>query len=165
MRDSISFIIVVFLICSFPAAAQKQSPTPRRVHAALSRDQRAHILDGEFSIVTTVEALPDGVKARLARLFKQEKLELANPDQKFNASDVGRPGRRLIFAGVSKDKCFIHYERGGIAHMYLVVVFEIDKHQNARLFWSGSGFHTHDLQELRSAIAEGRFGDARLYGQ
>jgi hypothetical protein len=165
MRDSISFIIVVFLICSFPAAAQKQSPTPRRVHAALSRYQRAHILDGEFSIVTTVEALPDGVKARLARLFKQEKLELANPDQKFNASDVGRPGRRLIFAGVSKDKCFIHYERGGIAHMYLVVVFEIDKHQNARLFWSGSGFHTHDLQELRSAIAEGRFGDARLYGQ
>jgi hypothetical protein len=165
MGDCISFIIVGYLVCSIPAAAQKQSPTPRRAYAALSRDQRAHILDGEFSIVTKVEALPDGVKARLAQTFKQEKLELANPDQKFNASDVGRPGRRLIFAGVSKDKCFIHYEQGGIALIYRVVVFEIDKHQSAGFLWAGSGFHAHDLQELRSAIAEGRFGDARLYGR
>jgi hypothetical protein len=161
-----SFIIIVsFLIYLLPAASQKQSPTPRRVfYAALSRDQKAHILDGEFSLVTKVESLPDEVKTTLAQAFGQEKLELANPGQKFNSGDVGRPGRRLIFAGVSKDKCFIHYEQGGIGLMYRLVVFQISG-QKVSFLWAGSGFHAHDLQQLRSAISEGRFVAARLYGQ
>ncbi|HYL26887.1 MAG TPA: hypothetical protein VEW74_03570 [Candidatus Nitrosotalea sp.] len=54
--------------------------------------------------------------------------EMAEPGAAFSATDVpvpGAPGRRLIFAGCTSNLCVIHYERGGIAHFYEILVLSL----------------------------------------
>jgi hypothetical protein len=51
--------------------------------------------------------------------------QLAAPGAAWNATDAvidpSLPGRRLIFAACDAAACVVHYERGGIAHMYLIL--------------------------------------------
>jgi len=140
-----------------------------RFHTELSPMQKAHILDGEFVVVTNVELLSETVKSALAEAFRQERFEMANPGQKYQDTDVGQGGplRRLVFAGVSSEKCFVHYERGGRGHGYYVIVFRIDAQKRAKFLWAGAGSSrvpALDLRQLRSEISEGRFKDHELYG-
>jgi hypothetical protein len=85
------------------------------------------ILDGDFEIVTSVHRLSEPVRSAFAVLAREFRFEMANPGQDFQETDVitnnGLPLRRLIFAGISGGKCFLHYERGGRGHSYYVVVF------------------------------------------
>jgi hypothetical protein len=85
------------------------------------------ILDGDFTILTSVERLPIQVKTGFAALLHRATFEMADPDQDFQVGDViTRPGlarRRLIFAGISDTNCFLHYEMGGRAHSFYLVVF------------------------------------------
>jgi hypothetical protein len=88
------------------------------------------ILDGVFDIVTSVNRLPTPVRSAFAVLARQSSFEMADPDQNFQVTDFitrkGLPWRRLIFAGISAGKCFLHYEKGGRGHSYYVVVFTTD---------------------------------------
>ena len=85
------------------------------------------ILDGDFEILTSVNRLPTPVRSAFATLSRQSSFEMADPGQNFQATDLitkkGLPWRRLIFAGISTGKCFLHYERGGRGRSYYVVVF------------------------------------------
>lgn len=51
--------------------------------------------------------------------------QLAAPGAPWNATDAAidpsLPGRRLIFAACNAAACVVHYERGGIAHTYLIL--------------------------------------------
>ena len=73
--------------------------------------------------------LPASVRTALQTLYGGPPLSLAEPDAPFAATDVitdqQLPGRRLIAAGCSADHCLLHYERGGIAHVYYVVLFAL----------------------------------------
>ena len=54
--------------------------------------------------------------------------QMAEPGGAFYASDAvipGLPGRRLIFAACTSDLCVIHYERGGVAHFYEILVLRL----------------------------------------
>jgi len=84
--------------------------------SAISQATRIQLLQDDFKIVSRVEDLPRTV----LETFKEKggsRLLLANPGAKFNPGDViwdaSVPQRRLVLAGVSKDKCFVHFERGG----------------------------------------------------
>jgi len=96
------------------------------------------VLNGDFEIVTSVDSLPTQVKSAFAALARQSSFEMADPGREFRATDVvskeGLPSRRLIFAGTSAGKWFLHYERGGYAHSYYVVVFTIDG-SKAKFVW------------------------------
>jgi hypothetical protein len=120
----------------------------------------------------TVAALPPTVQSALANLFEQPVLRMANPGEKYQANDVLEdepppPLRRLVFAGVSKDKCFVHYERGGWVHGYYVVVFQLSSPRidnSALPIWGGVGVtRAGDLDGLRAAVSSGRFADDREY--
>jgi hypothetical protein len=53
--------------------------------------------------------------------------QISDPGGPFSATDQpipGAPGRRLIFAACNARLCAIHYERGGVAHFYEVLVLE-----------------------------------------
>ena len=120
-----------------------------------------HLLDGDFTIVRTVAALPDVVKSALTEGPKGD-LNMADPGHWFNAGDVGRPGRQLIFAGISGDRGFIYFKQGGIGTQIRVVVFQIvqsSRPPNAAPVWSGAEVEgpVHDLSELRSKLAAGSF--------
>ena len=55
---------------------------------------------------------------------------MAEPGQPFQVScvvDMSKPlpAKRLIFIAMSNDQCLVAFERGGIAHMYLLNVYTL----------------------------------------
>ena len=75
-------------------------------------------------------------------------------------TEKGLPARRLIFAGVSRDRCFIYSEKGGIAHVDSIVVFDTSVPNEVKFLWAGTGRakgEITDLQQLRSGITKGEF--------
>jgi hypothetical protein len=149
---------------SAPAAttAKSAGDLPARFHRTLSQAQKQHILDGQFTVLTSTDAMPPHLKEAFEMITGLRQFEMANLGQKYQATDVitepGLPFRRLLFAGVSDDKWFIQYERGGYGHSYAVVVFSVEPRGTVRFFWGGTGFQgAKDLDDLRRTIAAGRF--------
>jgi hypothetical protein len=82
---------------------------------------------------------------------------MANPDQKFEATDVIQdasvPRKRLIFAGVADNKCFVHYEQGGRAHSYVVEFFGATSTENMKPLWRGHcRAPAANIQDLRGCM-------------
>ena len=76
----------------------------------------------------------------------------------------GLPFRRLLFAGESQMSWFIHYEQGGIAHGYSVLVFSKTQQDGLQFFWGGAASESpKDLNDLRKKIAAGDFRDDLVY--
>jgi nicotinamidase-related amidase len=75
-----------------------------------------------FRQVRDVKRLPESV-------VHQFQDGLARPSENFQATDVVRDGRlpvrRLVFAGLARDYCIVHFERGGIANAFYIVLFRL----------------------------------------
>jgi hypothetical protein len=118
LRSAISCCALVFALTA-PAIAAKVPLTPRaNVLAAFST---LHEID-------TLQGLPADIRAGKFTLPSGKPLGgwvLAAPGGAWNATDSvvdpSLPGRRLHFAGCNASMCVLHYERGGIAHIHLVV--------------------------------------------
>jgi hypothetical protein len=136
----------------------------QQFHKQLSLTEKEHILDGPFTDVTKTEAMPATVKQAFAKITAEPSFALANPGQKFQVTDVvvdrALPRRRLIFAGVRGDEWFVHYEIGGYAHSYCVLLFKVDPHDQLQFVWGGAGFHAaKNLDQLRKMVVAGKFSD------
>jgi hypothetical protein len=117
----IAIVFTAALICvlSASAYAAKQPLTPpANVLAAFSS---LHEID-------TLAGLPADIRTGNVTLPDGKPLGgwvLAAPGGAWNATDSvvdpSLPGRRLHFAGCDASTCVLHYERGGIAHIHLVV--------------------------------------------
>src|SRR4029077_18306649 len=78
-----------------PARPVEPPPSPREepqkndspAHRKLSAAEKAHILDGEFTIEKRVDRLPESLKSAFARLSKEAEFKMANPGEKFQATD------------------------------------------------------------------------------
>ena len=105
--------------------------------------------------VRRVDAVPAGVWTALAAASADHVSSMANPGEKWQATDVimekGLPWRRLIFAGVSDDYCLLHYERGGIAHSFHIMLFRRDGDE-WRMVWRASSGHIEKLSDLPAAL-------------
>lgn len=78
-------------------------------------------------------------------------------------SEEGLPSRRLISGGIAKDYCLIHYERGGYAHSYHVILFKLSA-KSADFLWGGTRFkRIRDLSELRELIRADALDDSLPY--
>jgi hypothetical protein len=67
------------------------------------------------------------------------------------------PSRRLIFAGVSQDRAFVHYEEGGIAHSYVIELFRLEPSQTAVGVWRGYCGPAKSLADLRQLLSAGDY--------
>src|SRR5215469_7121916 len=93
-----------------------------------SQAEAEQFLDGDFQVITDMEALPEPV----IKAFTEKggsRLTVANPGKRFQVSDVvwdeSLPWKRLLFAGLSGNKCFMLYEQGGEAHFYVLALFKV----------------------------------------
>jgi hypothetical protein len=127
--------------------------------AALSGALRAHVKDERFEIVSSIRGLPLGVRDRLQTLFGGQALDIAEPGEEFQVTDViinpKLPIRRLVAAGCSIDHCLVYYERGGIVHTWQLALFHWTP-AATRFEWGGTapgGLATID--DLRNAILSG----------
>jgi hypothetical protein len=121
-------------------------------------------LEGTCQIVTSTEQLPERLRAAFTALTKEPEFTLANPGEKYQATDVMSrhklPLRRMVVAGNCRGNWFIHYERGGIAHSYALVFFEPDSKGEMLFVWGGRGFSAASSRvELRNAIASRKFAE------
>jgi hypothetical protein len=137
-------------------------------HKALSHEEKERVFDGEFSIVRSTNDLPRSVKRAFEIITEVEPFALANPGTEYQATDVienpGLPTRRLLFAGVSGSKWFVHYEHGGLGHHCAVVVFEIEHRDRMHFLWGGHSFRgADDIEELRRMVSAGEFRDSEYW--
>ncbi len=105
------------------------------------------------------------MKAAFAALVHQPAFEMAELDEPFQVGDTIMPGRRLlarrlVFAAFDDTVCFVHYERGGIAHLYYVVAFGLEKGKDP-VFRSGARMDAklENLPALREAVAARKLHD------
>jgi hypothetical protein len=144
----------------------------RRSHRSIPQTEKEHILDGQFTVVTATEAMPAHLKeaftvitgAQLGFASGAQRFAMENPDWKYPYQRRRvMPYRRLLFAGLSDNKWFIHYLSGvgcGTPGNYYVVVFDVDEQNKVQFLWGGKGPEgATDLDDLRRGIATGRFTD------
>ncbi len=120
---------------------------------------RQQFLDGDFTIIQDVKLLPRPVLEKFTEQNGSRPV-IANPGKNFVVGDViydsSTPRERLIFAGVSGEKCFVHYEQGGRGHMYLLALFDLTSPSSVRPLWQG---HCRGLaaniSDLRSQVVNG----------
>jgi hypothetical protein len=138
-----------------------------KVQARLSPQEKQHILDGRCSVITSTSAMPQSLRNGFAKVTRVQKFELADPGKRYQETDViifpGLSRRRLVFAGSCGERWFVHYEMGGIGHSNEVLIFAADGKGEMQFVWGGAGYRATDLDDLRQAIASGKFSDDRDY--
>ena len=133
-------------------------------HIKLTDEEKQHILDGNFTVISSTDALPTSIKNAFATITGDKPFALANPGSKYQVTDVIDepllPRGRLIFAGVCKDRWFIHYEHGGIGVSDNVLVLDANSDSSVRFVWGGSGpYRAANMDDLRTDITSGKFAD------
>jgi hypothetical protein len=112
--------------------------------------------------------MPPVLKHAFAIVTGGSQFALADPGQKYQVTDVVEdpepPFRRLVFAGVSANKWFVHYELGGIGHSYAMVVFGLEPKGSVLFLWGGVvSERAKNIDDLRKAIARGSFCDDGIF--
>lgn len=126
----------------------------------MSSRERESFLAADYEILQTVSDLPAGIRS-LYTVKGGTHIAMANPGERFEATDYitdpTLPRRRLIFAGVSQDRAFVHYEEGGIAHSYVIELFRLEPSQTAIGVWRGYCGPAKGLADLRQLISAGDY--------
>jgi hypothetical protein len=94
--------------------------------------------------------------------------KLAEPGQNWNATcvitDPTLPGKRLIWAAVGGEYYVVHYERGGIAHSFHILVAKLMKNDaKPTMVWRAVGRQFKDYTAFLSALRSGKLDDRLDY--
>jgi len=94
--------------------------------------------------------------------------KLAEPGQNWNATDVitdpTLPGKRLIWAVVGGEYYVVHYERGGIAHTFHILVAKLGKNEaKPTMVWRAVGGPLKDYPVFVDTLRSGKLDDRLDY--
>jgi hypothetical protein len=128
-----------------------------------AEDRRALQDSSRFHEVHSTGDLPAAIVALCA-----DDGRLAEPGQKWNATDAitdpTLPGKRLIWAAVDGEYYVVHYERGGIAHTFHVLVATLTKNNTKpKVIWPGVGGPLKDYAAFLIALRNGKLDDRLDY--
>ncbi|HEU0208931.1 MAG TPA: hypothetical protein VFQ78_08110 [Candidatus Udaeobacter sp.] len=90
--------------------------------------------------------------------------KMADPDQKWNATDAiidpSLPGKRLIWAATGGEYYIVHYERGGIAHTFHILVVQLTNGETqSKVVWRAVGGPFTDYTAFVQALRAGKLDD------
>jgi len=90
--------------------------------------------------------------------------KLAEPGGNWNVtdaiSDPTLPAKRLIWAATGGDYYIVHYERGGIAHTFHVLVAKLVKNEaKPKVVWQAIGGPFKDYAAFLDALRNGKLDD------
>lgn len=96
--------------------------------------------------------------------------KLAGPGQEWNATDAiidpTLPGKRLIWAAVGGGYYIVHYERGGIAHTFQVLVATFANNDaKPKVVWRAMGGPFKDYAAFVDALRSGKLDDRLDYSR
>jgi hypothetical protein len=133
----------------------------------LSADDRKVLQDASrFHEVHSTSDLPSAVVA----LCTNGVGKLAESGEKWNATDAitdpSLPAKRLIWAAIGSNYYVVHYERGGIAHTFHVLVAKLAKNETKPIVvWSAVGGPFKDYAAFLDALRSGKLDDRLDYGR
>lgn len=158
-------VVVLALIVDTTAYARHPKPQPTVAPiTTLSMHDKRHLLRDNFSVVRTVQQIPEPVQKQLFHGSKDGLNGMVNPGQEYQATDIippkPLPYRRLIFAAISQGYCLVYYEYSG----QRIDLFRFSGGQTRRA-WAGSlmwaRYRPLTLTELRTQIKMGRYYSVR----
>ena len=152
--------IVVYLLCTVAT----QSFCCADVTKLSTEDQKPLKDSSRFHEVHSTGDLPPAIVAFCAGRDGR----LAEPGQKWNATDAitdpTLPGKRLIWAAVDGEYYVVHYERGGIAHTFHVLVATLTKNNaKPKVVWRAVGGPVKDYAAFLIALRNGKLDDRLDY--
>ncbi len=133
----------------------------------LSAEHRKALQDSKrFHEVRTTTNLPPAVVAFCA----DDNGRLAEPGQNWEPTDAiidsKLPRKRLIWAATDGEYFVIHYERGGIAHSFHILIAELKPGNiNSRVIWHGVGRELKNYKAFLVALDSNKLDDRLDYGQ
>jgi len=133
----------------------------------LSAENRSALQDASrFHEVHSVKGLPPAIVA----LCAGNKDKLADPGQNWNVTDAvtdpALPGKRLIWAAVDGEYDVVHYERGGIAHTFHILVAKLAKDDaKPKVIWQAIGGPFKDYVAFLDALRAGKLDDRLDYAR
>ena len=145
------------LSCADVTKFATANPSGSRLPAA---DRKALEDSSRFHEVHSTSDLPPAIVAICAG----DKNNLAEPGGKWNPTDVvidpTLPSKRLIWAAKGGDYYVMHYERGGIAHTFHVLVAKLTKGEpKPKMVWSAAGGPFKDYAAFLDAMGSGKLDD------
>ena len=128
-----------------------------------AEDRRALQDSSRFYEVHSTGDLPAAIVALCA-----EDGRLAEPGQKWNPTDAivdpALPGKRLIWAAFGDEYWVVHYERGGIAHSFHILVAKLTKTEaKPKGVWRAVGGQFKDYAAFVGAVRSGLLDDRLDY--
>jgi hypothetical protein len=148
-----------FVLCLFAVMAA-QTFCHADVKKLPANDQKMLLDAARFREIQGTTNLPPGVFSRCADL----KGRLAEPGQKWEPTDEitdeKLPTRRLIWAVTDGDYYVVHYERGGFAHSFRLLVARVKAGESKPSFiWRGAGGQLKDYSAFLEALRSGKVDD------
>jgi hypothetical protein len=135
----------------------------------LSSQDRGALQDSSrFHEVHSTSDLPAAVVA----LCTNGVGKLAEPGEKWNAtdaiSDPTLPAKRLIWTAIGGEYYVVHFERGGIAHTYHILVAKLANNDGEpKVVWRAVGGPFKDyaafVDALRGGKLDGRLGNSKFW--
>jgi hypothetical protein len=128
-------------------------------------DRKALLDASRFHEVRTTTNLPSAI---LALCDGGGDGRLAEPGEKWNATcvitDPTLPGKRLIWAAIGGEYYVVHYERGGIAHSFHILVAKLTKSDaKPTLVWRAVGGPFKDYAAFLDVLQSGKLDDRLHY--
>ena len=145
-------------------AAVAQSLCHADVTKLSAEDRKALQDTSRFHEIHSTSGLP----APIVALCAGGDGKIADPGQKWNATDAitdpTLPGKRLIWAAISGDYYVVHYERGGIAHTFHVLIATLTKNDTKpKVVWSAFGGPFKDYATFLDTLRKGKLDDRLDY--
>ena len=117
-----------------------------------------------FHEVRSTKDLPPAIVA----LCAGDHGKMADPGQNWQATDVimepNLPGKRLIWGAIGGDYYVVHYERGGIAHSFHILVAKLAKNETEpKVVWRAVGGLFKDYAGFLAALRGGKLHDSSDY--
>ena len=154
IRFCLVFLVAIQSLCC--ADVTKLASEDRNVLQDASRFHEVHSTGDLPSAVIALCTNGDGKRAE--------------PGGKWNATDSiidpTLPGKRLIWAAVGGDYYVVHYERGGIAHTFHILVAKSAKNDTKpQVVWSAVGGPFKDYAAFLDALRSGKVDDRMDYAR
>jgi hypothetical protein len=123
------------------------------------------------ALVLTMREIPEEVVRACAAETIGKEFRLADAGQPFQVTDVISNekllSKRLIWGARLPGYFVVHYEHGGYAHTYHVLVVAVDGAEKARVVWSGlvasAVAPLKSYGAFREALAAGKLDDTVSY--
>ena len=146
----------ILLIASITLTSAKGVPVCAADSMELPQSERDLFVKTTFEPATSTKDLPPGVSSALGQ--SGDKKQMAEPSENWSAGCTGGPNvprQRFIFGGVSPERCFVYFERGGIAHFFVFQLYNVSGKKVELIHQSMSGKQYKSVDELKKAMSKG----------